>query len=314
MRRTIAACVAAFVTLVLGGCDALTILHGFPEPKVVTQGALPIELSYREGKGGLVILSGRVNGKVDVDFVLDTGAPVTVLIDSERTAALGIDTSNPRRLGPSGDPAVPIGVIRGGLTLAFGDLTLDALTAAVLPEASLACPDRFRTAGFAGVIGADLFRAFVVEVDPKARRVRLHDPGAWKLPPGAVEVPLGFDRGHPFVDTKVTLPDGRFVTLPMHLDSGMTSALALVADGDSVLAMPEGGEVTKACFVSGLREVRSGPAVSVGLGSATFSGVATSFSAKDDRPAVQQRGAVGSGLLSQRPYALDYPGKRLILI
>ena len=127
-------------------------------------------------------------------------------------------------------------------------------------------------------------------------------------------MPITFDHGHAFVDTKVTLPDGRFVTLPMHLDSGMTSALALVADRDSVLAMPEGGQATKVCFVSGWRDGRSGPAVSVGLGSAMFPNVATSFSTKADRPAVQQRGAVGSGLLSQRPYAVNYPGKRLVLL
>ena len=314
MTRIVAVCAAVFVALALGGCDALMLVRGFPEPKIVAQRALPIQLSYREGKGGLVIISGRVNDKVEVDFVLDTGAPVTVLIDGERTAALAFDTSNARRLGPADDPAAPIGVIRSGFTLAFGDVKLTELTAVVLPESSLACPERFRTTGFAGVIGADLFRRFVVEVDPRSKRIRLHEPGAWKAPPDAIEVPLAFDHGHPFVETKVTLPDGRFVTLPMHLDTGMTSALALVADRDSALAMPEGGEVTRACFVSGWQEVRSGPAVSVNLGSATFSGVATSYSTGAGRPAVQQRGAVGSGMLSQRPYVVNYPGKRLVLI
>ena len=313
MPGIVAAWIAVLFAFVLGGCDVLTLLHGFPEPKIDTQGALPVELSYREGKGGLVILSGRVNGRAEVDFILDTGAPVTVLIDGERSAALGFDTSRARRLGPSDDPASPIGVIQRGLTLAFGELTLDQLTAVVLPEASLACPDRFRSIGFGGVIGSDLFRRFVVEVDPPSRRVRLHDPNAWKIPPEAIEVPITFDRGHPFVDTTITLPDGRRVSLSMHLDTGMTSALALVADRDPALTMPDGGEVAKVCFVSGWQEIRSGPAVSVGLGRATFSGVATSYSTGAGRPAVQQRGAVGSGMLSQRRYAVDYPAKRLVL-
>jgi hypothetical protein len=51
--------------------------------------------------------------------------------------------------------------------------------------------------------------------------------------------------GHPFVDTTVTLPDGRFVMQPMHLDTGMTSAIALVADRGSALSLPEGGAVTQ---------------------------------------------------------------------
>ena len=205
-------------------------------------------------------------------------------------------------------------MLREGTRLAFGAVSLDGLTAVVLPETSLACPERMRTVGFAGVIGADLFRRFVVEVDTNAKRVRLHEPAAWSPPRSAVEVPLTFDNGHPYVETTVTLPDGRSVTSRMHLDTGMTSSLALVAAPDTPFAMPEGGEVTQACFVSGLRDVRSGPAVSVALGAAIYAGVATSFSGRDDRPVVQQRGAVGSGMLSQRPYAVDYPNKRLVLM
>ena len=90
--------------LLLSGCESIALLAGFPEPKISTRAPLPIELAYREGKDGLVILTGRVNDKADVDFVLDTGAPVTVLLDNERTAALGLDTSNARRLGPPTTP------------------------------------------------------------------------------------------------------------------------------------------------------------------------------------------------------------------
>jgi hypothetical protein len=168
--------------------------------------------------------------------------------------------------------------------------------------------------GFAGVIGADLFRRFVVEVDPRSRRVRLHEPARWKAPAAAIQVPITFDRGHPFVDTKVTLPDGRFVTQAMHLDTGMTSAIALVAARDSAFIMPESGAVTRACFVSGWQEVRSGPPVSVSLGAATFSDVATSYSTGAGQPAVQHGGAVGSGMLSQRAYVVNYPAKRLVLM
>ncbi len=65
----------AFVALAMAGCDTLSLLLGFPEPVVAVHSALPVELAYREGRGGIVLLTGRVNGKADVDFVLDTGAP-----------------------------------------------------------------------------------------------------------------------------------------------------------------------------------------------------------------------------------------------
>jgi hypothetical protein len=46
-----------------------------PEPTLDVRSPLPIELEYREASNGLVLLSGRVNHKQDVSFVLDTGAP-----------------------------------------------------------------------------------------------------------------------------------------------------------------------------------------------------------------------------------------------
>lgn len=305
--------VAAMTALALTGCDGLLLLRGFAEPKVVVHGTLPIELSYREGKGGIVILSGRVNGKADVDFVLDTGAPVTVLLDNERTAALGLDTSKARRLGPSDDPAAPTGVVQTGVSLTLGAISLTDVTAIVLPENSLACPERYRALGFAGVIGADLLRRFVVEVDPPAKRVTLHEPATWKIPTGGVVVPLTFDGGHPFVSAKLTLPSGDSIEMPMHLDTGMSSALSLTADSDPALPMPAEGETTKSCFVGGLRDVREGPPVNLKLAGARFSGVRPSYSVKGQGPAIQERGAIGSGLLARRAYALDYANKRLVV-
>jgi len=305
---------SALALLALAGCDGLSMLHGFPEPKIAVQGALPIDMPYRAGKGGVVILSGRVDGRADIDFILDTGAPVTVLIDGIQTAALGFDTTKARPLGPADDPASPVGVIQPGMTVAFGNVTLFGLSAAVLPEKSLACPEKYQSVGFAGVIGADLFRRFVVEVDPVAARVRLHDPAGWRMPDGAVAAPIRFDNGHPFINAKVTLPSGATLDLPLHMDTGMNAALALVVGSHPALVMPVDGEVTRACYVGGIRDVRTGPPVAVAIGGAQFAQVRPGYSPKGDGPAVQQGGAVGSGLLSLRRYAIDYPRKRLVFL
>jgi len=66
--------------------------------------------------------------------------------------------------------------------------------------------------------------------------------------------------------------------------------------------------------VGGLRDVRRGRPITVALGGATYSDVPTTFSSKAGQPAVHQRGAIGSGMLSTRKYAVDYPGKRLVIM
>lgn len=294
--------------LLLTACD-LRYAFGFPKPVAQVAGTTPIELEYREAKGGLVILRGRVNGKADVDFILDTGAPVTVFIDGPNTAALGLDSSKARALGSG--PASPIGDIQPGFTVAFGGLTLSQLTAVVVPLKTMPCQDKFAEVNFGGVIGEDLFRQFVVEIDPAAKRVRLHDPRTWAAPDAATAVPLAFRSGHPFVETRVTLADGQVVDSRMNLDIGMNRALTLAAGSHPALAMPANGTPRKSCYVNGVRDEREGPAVAVTLGTARIAVAAPIYSAQPNAVDGALTSTIGAGLFKDRRIVIDYPGKRL---
>jgi hypothetical protein len=74
--------------VLLAACDVSRTLMGFRDPVIaVANPAEPVTLTFREGPGGLVLLRGKVNGVVDAEFILDTGAPVTVLLDGPKTKA-----------------------------------------------------------------------------------------------------------------------------------------------------------------------------------------------------------------------------------
>ena len=298
--------------LLAAGCD-LRYAFGFPKPVAQVAGGTPVELDYREAKGGLVILRGRVNGKADVDFILDTGAPVTVLIDGANTAALGLDSSKARPLGDKDSPASPIGDIQPGFTLGFGALTLSGLTAVVIPQKTMPCQERFAEINFGGVIGEDLFRQFVVEIDPAMKRVRLHDPRTWAVPATATAIPLAFRSGHPYVETRVTLGDGRVVESRMNLDIGMNRALTLAAGSHPALVMPADGTPRKSCFVNGVREEREGAAVAVTLGGTRIPVAAPIYSAMPNAVDGALTSTIGAGLFKDRRLFIDYPGNRLIL-
>ena len=297
----------------LAGCDLASTLMGFPEPTVSVQGATPVEFAYREGKGGLVILRGRVNDRADVDFILDTGAPVTVLIDGPRTAGLGLDTTGARPLGDASNPATPTGVIGKGFTVTFGSVSLRGLSAVLVPEKTLPCRDRFEAVGFGGVIGADLFRRFVVEIDTEAKIVRLHDPKSWQTPDGAAVAPIDFHGRHPFVETRLTLADGQEVASRMNIDTGLNRALTLVAGSHPAVAMPAQGEVRKSCFVNGVREERLGPPVAVTLGGVRFPVPAPIYSDAANPVDGARTSTLGVAFFKGRRLIIDYPGRRVIL-
>ncbi len=307
----ILACVLAAACL--SGCNLHTALFGFPEPVIAPATFLPVELPFREGPGGLVVITGRVDGRQDVEFILDTGAPVTVLLDGPRTAQLGLDTRGARRLGPADDPAVPTGVISPGHTLAFGPLALERLTAVLIPVASMPCAERFEAVGFGGVIGADLFRRFVVEVDWKARKVRLHDPKLWSAA-GARTIALTFVDGHPFVAASVRLPGGEAVATRLHLDTGMNKALSLTVGAHPSFTMPAHGRGRGDCFVSGTRLTMEGAPVTLAMSEVTIADVVPSYSESAPRLGKRVAGSMGAALLRQYRVAIDYPGRRLLIL
>ena len=311
MKKAIVLVAAA---LLLVSCDVRYAVLGFPLPVPKLAKALPIELDYREAKGGLVLLRGRVNGKSDVDFILDTGAPVSVLIDGTRTAGLGLDSSKARPLGNPDNPGTPVGDIQGGFHVTLGDLALSELTAVVIPQKTMPCQDRFEEIGFGGVIGAALFRQFVVEVDTNAKRVRLHDPKTWKPPAAATVLPMTFRGGHPFVQTRLTLADGQVVDAPMNVDIGMNRQLLLVTGGHPALVMPSEGTPRKSCYVNGTREEREGRPARLHLAEAAFDVAAPIYSAFPNAVDDKRTSTIGVGLFSGRRIAIDYPASRLVLL
>ena len=285
---------------------------GFPSPTVTVDGASPVELPLRIAADGLVLLTGRVNGRHDVDFILDTGAPVTVLIDNASTRALGLDTTGARRLGGD-DPASPMGVIRGGHSIAFGRVALTDLTAVIIPGESLPCPERFDAIGFGGVVGADLFRRFVVEIDWPRRVVRLHEPSSWSAPAGLRPVPLVFDAGHPYVESAIHLPDGARIPARLHLDTGMNLGLSLATGAGRPFVAPAGGRERATCFVSARSTAIEGPAVAVELGGVRLANVTPVYAPAAGAASTRQTGALGAAALSRQALVVDYPRNRILV-
>lgn len=303
--RTLA---AAFLVL----CAGCTVT-GLPAPEVVTAKPYPIALPYREGPGGLVLLKGDINGKGRHEFILDTGAPVTVILDGPRTAKLGFDTSNARPLGDPNDAATPTGIVALGNAVDFDGVQLKALAAVVVPRRTLPCQERFDAVDFDAVVGADLFRSFVVDIDPGEKRVTLHDPKTWQPPRGATAMPLVFRAGHPYLQAPVQVANGVLRAADLHLDTGQNRAITLHAGTDPLIAFPADGAPSTLCGVSGAREARRGPPAAVLAGSITLTDASPTYFAAGSMNPDRKHGSIGIALFQGRRIAVDYPGRRLVL-
>lgn len=298
---------------ILPGClvvDSLRFQRARDAAVAVPAAPLPLDLPIQD-INGLITFQGMVNGKTDLLFALDTGAPVSVLLAGAETAPLALDLSDAQKLGDS--PASPIGSFRFGFTLDFGPVALRDLPLIAVPIDTMPCRERLDQMGVRGIVGADLLRHYVAELDFDAGRLRLHDPKGW-TPDGGTILPLEFKDGHIYVRAGVTLPDGQPVGGLFHVDSGKNTALLLRAGQHSALVMPPpGGKVRQACYINGLEEQREGDPVTLRAGDAAMPDVPSLYSPPGSLEMGSSIGTIGAGALRRWNVIIDYPGKRLIL-
>jgi hypothetical protein len=132
-----------------------------------------------------------------LDILLDTGMPMDglMLYGTSRIAAMKLSYApgmKARIAGAGAEGRQVEADMALDLTADAGDLHIEGARAIVTPPIP-------GLAGYHdGVIGATLFKNFVVAIDYDARRITLHDPASWAPPEGSTAVPLTLKHDMPF--------------------------------------------------------------------------------------------------------------------
>ena len=273
-------------------------------PEVAFAGGTPTPWLPITGGGGLLEVDVRVNG-TPVRAVIDSGAQVSAIdsglaqrLELPRTTALPF-----LAYGVSGRPKVTHTV---ALDLNVPGFNASGVRAATLDIASLS---GLSGRDFALLIGRDILSRTVVEADLPGRRLRLLPPGGYQPPRDALAVPIQMRQGAPLVEVRIE--DGPAVQVL--LDTGASNLLALSA---------------ATARRSGLAMVGRdlGGAPSVGLGGVSLNRqvrvrtlrvgdlVVRDTPVQIYEPAqAATAGLLGSGFLRGYRYALDLPGRRLVI-
>jgi hypothetical protein len=210
-----------------------------------------------------------------------SGVEARLSVDASAAGPLRLSTELARRAGLTGRRDVFGRMLAAGATLEIAELTMPSLCVEIAdPEA----------AGIDAVAGGVLYRETVVEIDPGARRLRLHDPARWVVPEAFGRSPLDDDGDLPVA---ILSRSGRRV----RLQAGTPSPSALLLP-----TLEEGGLGSAAVPLEGLV-----------WGSARLPPLPVRREASRFDPAWGDDGAIGYPLLLKFHVVADMPHRWIYL-
>lgn len=263
--------------------------------------AIPFETS-----NNLIFVQVRINKSEPLWFVLDTGASYT-FIKQKRAQALNLKLEQDEKEF-EGQPFAK-GV---SLTLAGAQL---------LNQNIVAGPTEFLepVVGRAvdGVLGYDLFKSFVVEIDYAARLIHLYQPKSYQYKGRGASIPITIEDNTPFVRAKIfstgnSSAEGKFM-----IDTGANNALNIFGRFDSAHSISKSLKRTlqsTGIGVSGAKRTSIGRIEKIGLGRLVIPNPVVSLtqSTESDSDEIGD-GEIGAELLRRFKVIVDYSRTRIIL-
>jgi|SRR5215813_1009674 len=279
--------------------------------------AIPFELADTRIDNH-IFLQVSINGSSPLYFILDTGASHTIL--SLRNAK-----SLSLKLQPIGKVVGGIGAEHSDAYLVSDKVSLE-LPGVVLSDRSLVAVPLDMTEQCIGtrqgpkrvvdgILGADFFRSFVVEIDYAARLINLYDPASYSYAGKGRSLPLQMDPSYIFVQAQLEAAGRALVTARLVVDTGSGAALSLLkkfAETNRLLPSREKLAAVPDCGING---PASEPALvgeldALQLADVKISKPVTVFYKEAPAPG---DGLLGNPVLRKFKVIFDYSRNRMIL-
>jgi len=294
MRATAFAVLAAFV---LGaGCATATT-------------AIPFELC-----DNMVLVPVRVNGSGPYSFLLDTGASASFL-NLTLAEALGVGTRHQHdaKVG-AGESSVTLGFAKD-IALSLPGVDLPAQNVAVVPLAGIEAAIGHRVGG---IVGADLFKRFVVTVDYAGRVVTLDDPRTFAYSGKSEKIAIRLSGSRAFFRATVTPAGGEPIAAEFILDSGDDGTLTFHTPFVEKHKLRAAGQKLVAHVSTGLSgESRNwrGRIGSIAFGGLVIDRPVATFSeaSKGSEADGSYDGVLGGEILRRFRVTVDYSRRQMIL-
>ena len=264
----------------------------------------------------LVIIQLKINDKGPFNFIMDTGAGLMVITDPALIDSVNIPSKRTIKLtGACSERNDYDAYVTGILKVDIPGLTSYNVSAAILKA------DHFGLSNFVGMpihglLGYDFFSNLAVKVDFSDSTITVYRPKDERLFNKGDRIPITIEKGKPYVEATLHLPDGTVKESKLVIDLGAGHPLSLEN-------LSETRDLPKKCIAANLGIGFNGPISGfisrineIDIGKYDIKNLISSFP-KDDslKTAIETKrdGNLGIGLLKRFVVVFDYSANAIYL-
>ncbi|OZV69150.1 aspartyl protease family protein [Winogradskyella aurantia] len=268
--------------------------------------------------GNLIVIPIEVNN-VLLSFILDTGVSKPILFNISEIDAVGLNNREVFFLYGLGGDGKLKAIKSSSNAMKIGDVRLFNKDLYIVYDKSINFTPRLGVL-IHGIIGYDLFKDFIVEINYSSRFIRLHKPETFKpkSPRKWKRLPLDVNNKKPYIEANVSISD-RPIEVKLLLDTGSSDAIWLFKDKTEGL-VPKKNMMFRDFLGKGLSGSVYGQRSKVNrinIGGFSFkqANVAYPDSASIDKDKIykERNGSLGGNILKRFNHFIDYNGNQIFL-
>jgi hypothetical protein len=191
--------------------------------------------------GNQIIIKLKLNGSKPMSFILDSGVKTPIIIDVPQFDTLRVGEIKKIKIHGLGNGEGSDALIAYKNRINIGEHVVNRnQTVLVMLEDLFYLSNRLGHQ-INGIIGFDIFRDFVVEINYDRKYLKLYDPDKYTYSKSKkyITKELTFNRGKPYVHLKVEMPNGDIVPVKLLVDTGGSDALWLFHSSHKNIGHPK---------------------------------------------------------------------------
>ena len=269
-------------------------------------------------ENNFILLEVLFNGVFPLRFIFDTGAEHTILAKREITDLLAIDYTRRFSLVGADMSQELYAYLAPGISLELKNIHAMNRSILVLED------DYFRFDAFTGInihgiLGADFFRRFVIQINYRKKVITFHNPRTFKPPKKRfAEYPLEIKRNKPYIHADAFIQSSSPTRVKLLMDTGASLPVMLYTTTHEFLSIPDDAIKTNIGMgLGGNIEGYVGRLEKFGLNDFLLGDVVANFQdiemAIDPSYLNERNGILGNQVLNRFHIIIDYVRGKLYL-